>query len=115
MRIQAEDGLVQPTWLALDDTTDVRVAVFNRRRKLAHLVRRAHSLPFALGHVPVKHERFGAATDGAERGAHAYAARFQESERFALELPHSRLDHPIRACFSHSRYSLGLVRPLRRN
>ena len=74
MRIEDEYGSVlQCTW-ALLYPADTRVAVLDRRRKVACLKRRPHPCMFGDWHATREDECFGSAADAAIEGANEYVA-----------------------------------------
>ena len=90
VRVERKDGLARKASPAVLDPSDGGVAVFHGKGKIASHERRAHSLEFARGHTPAKHERLGAAADRAIEGPHAYFVCAGRCYGFLADLDLSR-------------------------
>src|SRR5215472_12638649 len=97
MRIKAKDAPAAEIGGAILDDAGRRIAVFDGRWKLALLKRTTHALPFALRHLPSKHERLGAPANGACTSADQQLARSQRAQPLGSDLAAARGRDPKRA------------------
>ena len=94
MGMEDEHGTAHQVGRALLDSTDARVAVFDRSGEAAHLKRGPHAGPFALWHAAIEHERLGAAANPAVQRPHQYVTLGRRRQGLAPNLSAAGRRHP---------------------